>query len=161
MIAVGFGIYRLSQDPDVRRMVSAASEGLSVYVEARNAPGADTMRELGCQDAMVIDTARLVELARTFESDGGTGFDEDPVSPMLLCQVGWRSELSCPEIVRAYVQAVPDAPDKVIVQISVVRITGDKPRCGGIYARDGTLLEPLEETDELRDLSPPSPEEVQ
>ena len=161
MIVAGVVIYRLSQDPSVQKAFSAAKEGLSIYMDARSAPGTDEMRTLGCREAMAIDTHRLIAIVNDIDApDAAEPDPEDVVSPMLYCMVGWRSTLTCEKLVQAYVQAVPDAPDEMIAQIEIEGLGDNESRCSGIYSREGEFLRSFDEEDmpvpDESDLPPPS-----
>ena len=148
MVVAGVVVYRLSQDPEVRKVFTAAREGLSVYVEARSAPGTEQMRSLGCRQAMAVDLKRLSLLINEARDDEEAPVDiEDVASPFLYCIVGWRSELTCEQLTQAYVRAVPTAPEKMLVQIMVEKLPEAEQRCAGTYSRAGEMLEPLEADD--------------
>ncbi len=168
IVAVGVVIYRASQDPEVRKAWAAAQEGMQAVMEATNAPGTDEMRALGCNQAMVIDTARLNKVAGALEDEPSEG--EAPVdateppevfgpSPMLMCQLRRRTELTCEELVKAYVAAAPEAEEKMKVQIIEQGLGNNKVRCSGVYGRDGQFIEPLDD-DSLDDLPIATPDEL-
>ena len=153
VVVAGVAIYRLSQDPEYQKVFTAMSEGVSVYVEARSAPGTDEMRALGCRQAMVVDLKRLASLINEAKDDEEEPIEiGDAVSPFLYCSVGWRSELTCEQLIAAYVKAVPTAPEKMLVQIAVEQLSGGEARCAGTYSRTGELIAPLDDDDLPPDL---------
>ena len=146
-LVLGIVVFRMMQDPEVRKFVSAAREGMSVYVDAAQAPGAAELRALGCRDAMVVDTERLATIVERLNPDASVEVpadDEALVSPLLVCLVDGASKVTCPQIVVAYVKAVPDAPEQMLAQV-VIRSRGqDRVRCGGSFQRDGTLIRSMD-----------------
>ena len=66
--------------------------------------------------------------------------DEDMPPLMIVCTVGWRSELMCEDLVDVYVGAVGEAPQELLVGITVDKFGGNDQRCSGVYASTGELL---------------------
>ena len=138
-ILITFAVYRATKDPKIRKAFSVLKEGMSVTIESMNAPGTEALREAGCKQAMVIDTERL----NTLMEEAGSGEAPEESFRVVICHVNPESTLDCPTVAQVYGKAIPDAPDKMMVQVQEHQLMKSIPRCNGLYAQDGTLIEAL------------------
>lgn len=148
-ILVSVAAYRFSRDPEVRKVFAVVKEGVSASISGMNAPGTEQLREAGCKQAMVFDTRKMVELVEELEPSTDDAPDAASMAPTIICQVGSKSALDCPTVVQVYVSAVPDAPEELIVQVQENSFMKQGQRCGGLYGRDGTLLQEFAEEEEV------------
>ncbi len=56
-------VYRFVHSPDGQKLVSAVTSGTALVDEARNAPGMNEVRGLGCTQAMMLDRAKVQAIA--------------------------------------------------------------------------------------------------
>jgi len=181
VVFLGFVAYRIAEHPKVRKLVGRASKVVSITLEAAQAPGAEELAALGCQEVMVFDRDKWLEIEREWAAledfaddasdrkrgpieDDETGLDKDdakkvqvevadddveqapPPSPLVFCMVKAESDLTCEDIVRKYVEAVPSAGEALSAMIvEEHRPKEDAQRCGGVYKRDGTFIRAVDE----------------
>jgi hypothetical protein len=145
-VTFGVGTCMFLRSETGQKVVRTAREGITMAREATTAPGTAQLRDRGCEVAMVMAFNRIFDVLKEIspeaaeeaksETMGGSG-------TLVMCQVprGSNSAPDCSEVAQIYSSAVPEPPERfgVMVQDS----GGREPRCQGIYAPDGTFLEPL------------------
>jgi hypothetical protein len=135
-LVAGFFAYRFVSSPDGQKVVSAVTSGAALVAESSNAPGTKELRALGCDNAMVIDAAKMQAIAQTFGDAGRVTAD---ARLEIACQVSRGSSgPTCDQVAGAYVAAVGGqavAPFEVVVGAN-----GGKPECTVRYAEDGKRL---------------------
>jgi len=138
----------LATNPEVRKAGALLGETMRMGVAAASAPGADELREAGCEEAMVLDMRRVTklteELADELDDDAKVQVPEEPWQQLVVvCQYRLgKPELTCEDVARTYGQAVPNAPEQfgAVVQAGF----SGKNVCQGVYGPDGRLVMPLE-----------------
>jgi hypothetical protein len=128
-----YGVYRVSQSPEGRKVFGAIREVQRTAVDAATAPGTAELRRLGCQQAMVMDLNNMVKL---FAGDAGlpAGTEE---GPMLLvnCQLGLLAKsIPCGEVARTYVAAVGSAKGPFQVHVTA---PAKGPQCVECFDQTG------------------------
>lgn len=104
-----------AQSPEGKRVMSMMGKGVTVITKAMNAPGAKEVREAGCPEAMVLDTAEIGEVFGEF-FDAGVKKNDD-LKLMVMCQ-GTFGLPTCDEVAEAYRNApgVKPGPFTVVVK---------------------------------------------
>lgn len=119
----GSGAVGTTAAPD--RGATAATEGMS-------AKGTAEMRQLGCEQALVVDMARVL----------GSPSRIEPGEPrwMVTCDVGAGSAPApgCERVASAYFSAVGTSDGNVCVRVS--RSGASRPSCSRLYASTGADL---------------------
>jgi hypothetical protein len=114
---------------------AAPDRGATAATEGMNAKGTAEMRQLGCEQALVVDMARVLGSASRIE----------PGEPrwMVTCDVGTSaaSPPGCERVASAYFGAVGTADGNVCVRVS--RTGASQPSCSRIYAATGADLGPF------------------
>jgi hypothetical protein len=150
LAAAGVGIAGFAGTEDGQRFAEGVKNGYSLIVEATNAPGAQEMRDAGCQEAMVTTVSQLTTLVTAFVPEG-EGTDEfaamnQSQEILLFCQVQpWSKAPECGELARVYSDAVDPDPAQVVVMVQ--KQSQSDPVCSGYYAPDGTRLGSLSDLD--------------
>jgi hypothetical protein len=129
------GAYLIGQTPEVQRVGQLIGEGLELAQEAQTGPGTAELRAAGCQIAMVVRPEQLEGLGRVL-FDGGFPETERQTTVVNCVQHRDAPALTCEEVVRVYVAAVPSATGPLHVTVS--RGTEQEPSCQGTFATDGT-----------------------
>ena len=160
LAAAGAGIASFAGTEDGRRFAEGVKQGYSLIVEATNAPGAQEMRDAGCQEAMVTTVSQLTTLVSSFipEGEGTDDFAAMTASQeiLLFCQVQpWSKAPDCGELARVYGDAVDPDPAQVVVMVQ--KQGQSDPVCSGYYAPDSTRLGSL--SDEDLSLVPEEPQQ--
>ncbi len=134
VLIAGIGVWKAVSSPEGQKIVKVIGEGAKLGEEARTAPGAQELRRAGCQEAMVLDPARMADLIREL-GDGGPPTDVTTQPRMIVCQVGvLASAPSCDALAATYVAAAhPSTPFHVTVQTQ----GGQHPKCAQGYTADG------------------------
>ena len=130
----------VSQSEQGRQLREVVRTGYEVGVESTRAPGTEELRELGCNQAMIMSA----EQARAF-ADAVTDQPEEVLEQfpedltMVICQLNMFSdaEIACDEVARTYVSAI-EPQGRILVQVQQGR---DSAGCTGIYSSTGELLE--------------------
>jgi len=143
-LALAVGVYRLMKDPTAQKMVKAVEETAKVAEEGRKAPGAREVRKAGCQDAMVLDPAKLAQVMETMFDAGvggapGEASADGPVH--VICQVGALGQApECDALARVYVAA---AHPTEAFSVSVQKQGTSKAVCAFLYSSSGARTEDL------------------
>jgi hypothetical protein len=135
---VAYGIHRVYQDPQLRNVAEAVEEGVDIMVEARTAPGTDELRELGCDEALVLDVDRMRKLMNRFDA-GVPPVQADEPKLWVTCQVGsFGAAPSCKRAALTFAGAArPTEPCEWLVEKTSDRETG----CLEKFTRRGASLE--------------------
>ncbi len=132
------GVYWLSRNPALR-------EGFEAIAASKDAPGAAALRELGCEQAMVLDPAVFLRMvAGVSDQLGGLReqIDQESLpSTMVICNGTGSTPLDCDQVARTYIEAVASVPGEFLVQVA----SGGDDACQVVYAADGTRLGSLDE----------------
>lgn len=96
-----------------KEFVDASGEMMSVVLEARNAPGAAEVRDLGCKEAVVLDMKKLSKVAQRFEDEIAKREGREPkslkidesASHYVQCNQP-KGKVTCQEVADAFVEAV-------------------------------------------------------
>jgi hypothetical protein len=134
-VAGGVVIYRWAHDP--RREVVIA-----LVAEAQRRPGARSVKDLGCDMAMIQDDADYQAIA---ESQGRKLGDPIPSGFLVSClrrADNTKPEPTCALIATVYGKAVREPPKKFFVQVLVQGGEAPVKKCEGVYSPQGELLEP-------------------
>lgn len=111
---------------------AAPDRGATAATEGMSAKGTAEMRQLGCEQALVVDMARVLGNASRIE----------PGEPrfMVTCDVGTGSAPApaCERVASTYFGAVGTADGNVCVRVS--RTGAPQPACSRLYAPNGADL---------------------
>jgi hypothetical protein len=136
LIFVGYGAYKVYSSPEGQKLAKVVGEGAKLAEEARKAPGTTELRKAGCQEAMVMDPARMAELMAEFDDGGAKEMGKLENQKLVICQVGAlvSTKPACDTLARTYVDAThPTEPFHVTVQVQ----GGHQPVCEKVYEPDG------------------------
>jgi len=111
---------------------AAPDRGATAAAEGMNAKGTTEMRQVGCEQALVVDMARVLGGASRIE----------PGEPrwMVTCDVGAGAAPApaCERVASVYFAAVGAPNGNVCVRVS--RTGASKPACSQLYAPNGADL---------------------
>ena len=109
---------------------ASPDRGATAATEGMNAKGTAEMRQLGCEQALVVDMARVLGSANRIE----------PGEPrwMVTCDVGTSGTPPCERVASAYFGAVGTPDGNVCVRVS--RTGAPQPSCSRLYAPNGADL---------------------
>ena len=127
--------YKVSTDPDVQHVMGAVGDAVNLAAEAQTAPGTNELRQLGCEQAMALDMAKMQKLLASM-SDAGPppGSTPSDIEKMVMCQSnGYGVMPTCDAAAKAYVKGA--SPRKKFM-LSVQQ--HNKANCSGVYAPDGS-----------------------
>ena len=114
---------------------------------SQSAPGTQQLRDAGCDVAQVIDLGSAMELFSKL--DAAELGEADALMDMTMVQCvlprSDNSGLGCDEVARIYSAAVPDPPDRFLVQ--VILQFSSRVDCRVVYSADGTPIAPLDQYD--------------
>lgn len=132
--------------PAGQRLVTSAVDFMGTIEQAAAAPGMAELREIGCDQAIVMPIGRMFEQLGAMSdslADLGEELPPDAVEmPWVQCRIGPLLSRSptCEDVARTYAQAaMPAAPFAVIVQES------REERCTRVYDARGEFLRELED----------------
>ena len=93
--------------------VDASGDMMGIVVKARNAPGTDEVRELGCQDAVALDMKELTKVAQRFEDAMAKRENREPKELDLDGEAAFyvqcsnpKKKLSCEDVAKTFIKAV-------------------------------------------------------
>jgi hypothetical protein len=114
---------------------AAPDRGATAAAEGMNAKGTAEMRQLGCEQALVVDMARVL--------GGASRIEPDEPRWMVTCDVeaGAASPPTCERVSSAYFSAVGAPEGNVCVRVS--RSGASQPSCSRLYAPNGADLGPF------------------
>ncbi len=143
---------KLSNDPGFQKFTKAVGSGIELAQKGQTAPGTKEIRELGCQQAMVLSADDFKTFIGQFEKDSSklTQFNFS----LVQCQMGFgKAVVTCPQVVEAYMTAVPTPTEPFLVQVT--KPGNKEPLCQKVYDTKGQEME--EATSGLEVPSSPSP----
>ncbi len=110
-IALGFA----AQSDEGKKALSMMGKGIALAGKSMNAPGAQEVRDLGCSEAMVMNTGDVMDVVSEV-IDGGLGKPAD-LKTVVMCQ-GSFGLPTCDEVAAAYRKApgVEPGPFSVMVK---------------------------------------------
>ena len=144
LVVTGIGIFLFARSEQGQKLIKVASEGISLARDAAQAPGTNELRAAGCSQAMVMPTARMIELLGEISPDARKELPETfNVGTLVLCQLDSSGDTGpdCDQVARIYADAAPNAPERFGV---MVQPRQGQAKCEGSYGRDGTFLGSLE-----------------
>jgi hypothetical protein len=114
---------------------AAPDRGATAATEGMSAKGTTEMRQLGCDQALVVDMARVL----------GSPSRIEPGEPrwMVTCDVGGGTTPApaCERVAAAYFSAVGTPDGNVCVRVS--RTGASAPSCSRLYAATGADIGPF------------------
>jgi hypothetical protein len=131
-LVIGLIVWRVATSEEGKKIVNAVSSGAQMAVEAQNAPGTAELRALGCAQAMVMDAAKVQELAAQF---GDAGPKANGL--IVTCNVSRAGKApTCDDVATTYVKAVGGrASGRFEVTVDA---NGDKKAgCAVVYDPEG------------------------
>ncbi len=139
VVIVGYGAWRVYSSPEGQKLAKVVGESAKLAEEARTAPGTAELRKSGCQEAMVMDIARMEALGRDLADAAPAKRAPGSSDKLVVCQVGSLGKPpTCDAVARTFVGAAPPSSAfRVQVQVQ----GKSKATCEGTYAKDGTELE--------------------
>ncbi|NUO52183.1 MAG: hypothetical protein HOV80_25295 [Polyangiaceae bacterium] len=110
VMGIGGGIWFYISFKD---FVDASGDMMGIVVKARNAPGTDEVRELGCQDAVALDMKELTKVAQRFEDAMAKRENREPKELDLDDEAAYyvqcsnpKKKLSCEDVAKTFIKAV-------------------------------------------------------
>ena len=140
VLTCGGLLFFAARNPAVRQFVETIAG-------SQSAPGTEQLRDAGCAIAQVFDLGSALELLSELDAAGRGEADALTDMTMVQCVLS-RSDssgLDCDEVARIYSSAVPDPPDRFLVQVMVQ--LSSRVVCRVVYSSDGTPIAPLDEYD--------------
>lgn len=126
-----------------QKIVASISEGAVAIQQGMNAPGAAEVRELGCEQAMIVELRVFMDMVAPIVDEQPDAADDPALDTMMVsCTTSGFSQPTGPEcgdVMRAYVSGAGElARDNAFV---VVQGGGTgEPYCQGLYAKDGSFI---------------------
>jgi len=121
---VGYVAYQASQDPNLRQAFEAAGDAIELVQEAQNADGMEELRNEGCDQALMLDLDKILDIAEKHSKDENFERPETDLDTVVVCNT--KKSLACDELAEVYVDAA-DPSDGFIV---IVQGPGaGEPRC--------------------------------
>ncbi len=122
---------------DAAKMVTGSTE---LIQGMRSAPGAQDVRDAGCQEAMVLTPETLKKFTELFAPEESDTSDVDKVTHhMVMCQVPTPdTKMTCKDVAKAYTGA-KDVDQKEVV-VSVNAQGQEEPVCSGLFNTKGKRL---------------------
>lgn len=141
LVAGAIAVWLFLRSETGQRLTETVSSGIALTREATTAPGTAELRAAGCSQAMVIPTARMLELFGQELPEADPDADTFNEATVVLCQRATddAGAPDCADVARIYGDAVPDAPPRFGVVVQGAG-RGDAV-CEGAYGPDGTLLD--------------------
>ena len=129
--------------------LAARNPAVQQFVEtmagSHSAPGTEQLRDAGCAVAQVIELGSVMALLPEFDEQEVREATALMDLTMVQCVLSKSDsgELGCDEVAKIYSSAVPDPPDRFLVQVAVqFSSQGD---CQVVYSADGTPIAPLDQ----------------
>jgi hypothetical protein len=108
--AIGGGLWFYFAFKD---FVDASGEMMSIVLEARNGPGAEEVRDLGCKEAISLDMKKLAKVAQRFEDAVAKREGREPKDLDLDEGAGYfvqcnqpKGKVTCQEVADTFIKAV-------------------------------------------------------
>ena len=131
VLVLAFGLYRFSQTKEGKVVVGVLGE----TAKGLNAKGTGELRELGCDQAFVIDMEKVADKLSDLSDAGRSG------AKFVRLQVGcvttgFTAPPSCEQIASTYVKAVGGRATGSFLVTAKGQVD-QKPRCQKFYEADG------------------------
>jgi hypothetical protein len=132
----GAALWKVSQNPEIKRAMNAAGKGIKLVTKGASAPGAAEVKALGCQQAFVLDATEMFDLLDEFV-DGGSAEDRTEFAGMMIfCQTRSTGP-SCEQIATTYAKAAAPAEP---FMVTVSKASGAKG-CEAKFTPSGAPIE--------------------
>ena len=140
VVGIGFVIWR-----EAGGLLGGMKDLAALMIEAQSAEGAEEVRDLGCTQALVIDTEKLEGILVTLEAEVAKK-ENRPAKPpdiskdgayFVQCQVSSGTAPTCDQVAKTFAKAV-SPKDKFLV--SVQSNSGGSANCSMAYQKDGTQI---------------------
>lgn len=140
LMGIGGGIWFYISFKD---FVDASGDMMAIVVKARNAPGTDELRDLGCKEAVALDMKELSKVAQRFEDaiakregrepkeldlDGEAAFYVQCESP--------KKKLTCEDVAKSFIKSV-EPKGRIVVG---VQGSGGSKECTETFDEHGKSL---------------------
>jgi len=121
---VGYVAYKASQDPDLRQAFETAGDALELMQEAQNADGMEELRDEGCDQALLLDMDKILDLAEKASKDENFERPETELDQVVVCNT--KKKMDCEEVAETYVDAADPSDGFIVI---VQRPGAGEPRC--------------------------------
>ena len=140
VLTCGGLLFFAARNPAIRQFVETMAG-------SQSAPGTEQLRDAGCAVAQVFDFKSALELISEFDDREMSEAEALMDLTMVQCVLpkSDSSGLGCDEVAKIYSSAVPEPPDRFIVQV-MVQVSSQVP-CQVVYSADGTPIAPLDQYD--------------
>lgn len=141
----GLGIfgYAYYSSPELRRVVEATGDIVTLAEEGMEDPGAKALVEAGCDEALALPLERFSEILGQVEpGTAAPEFGADAPEVVVICRVRAGDAPSCDELAPVFARAhTSDArPFALVVQTG---LRGEQA-CANVYEPGGELMRPLD-----------------
>jgi hypothetical protein len=148
ILTCGAGVAWLASSERGKQFLEATRETVEVFEGATSAPGTGELRELGCDDVMVILGSELVGAMKRLGLEVPAEVQQGDLSPGLLivfCRTDALGSAppACADLARTYASAVPAPPERFMVMAE--QRGRSESGCHGIYSPEGELLQAVSE----------------
>jgi hypothetical protein len=140
LMGIGGGIWFYISFKD---FVDASGDMMGIVVKARNAPGTDEVRELGCQDAVALDMKELTKVAQRFEDAMAKRENREPKELDLDDEAAFyvqcsqpKKGITCEDVAKTFIKA---AEPKGRIVVGVQSGSGTK-ECTETFDQTGKKL---------------------
>lgn len=136
---VFYVVYRVSQDKDVQNVMGAIGDVAALAAEAQSAPGTAELRAAGCQEALALDTEKMMKLMGKFVDAGPAPTPKDiDFEKMVVCKAfPFGTPPRCDDLAKTYAAA---AHGRGQFMLSVQQ--NNKSSCGAVYSASGVNVAP-------------------
>jgi len=121
---LAFFFYRVSQDPNVKQAFEAAGDAIELMQEAQNAEGMEELRDEGCDQALLLDMEKILDIAEKHAKDGDFERPDSELRSVVVCNT--KKSLDCDEVAETYVDAADPSDGFIVI---VQRPGSGEPRC--------------------------------
>jgi hypothetical protein len=140
VLTCGGLLFFAARNPAVRHFVETMAG-------SQTAPGTEQLRDAGCSLAHVFDFGSALELFSEF--DDGEMSEAEALMDLTIVHCALpesdSSGLGCDEVAKIYSAAVPEPPDRFLVQVTPQG--SSQEACQVVYSADGTPIAPLDDYD--------------
>lgn len=131
--------YRFLKSDRGRVVVGVLGDGYQLIKKARSAPGTRELRQMGCNEAMVMDADDLRRMLEKHVEDARADAGASPFGDYVYCKVSLLTKpLACNDVARKYVAAAGARRKSFIV---AVEKAGGGAYCTEQYDGTGTVRE--------------------
>lgn len=140
--AIGFIIWR-----EAGAMLGSMKDLAALMLEAQSAEGAAEVRDLGCTQALVIDTEKLEGILVDLEAEIAKKENRKPKPPdlakdgshLVQCQVQSGTGPTCDEVAKTFAKAARPK-NKFLVNVQSGGSGSSGTSCSMSYEKDGTRI---------------------